>query len=83
MTHLIQVLGPGCVRCERLAKNAARAAADLGLECRVDKITDLDTITGFGILMTPGLVVDGEVRSTGAVLTVAELKGLLGDVNAI
>jgi small redox-active disulfide protein 2 len=77
MTHLIQVLGPGCVRCERLAKNAAQAASDLGLDCRVEKITDLDTITGFGILMTPGLVVDGEVRSAGAVLTVTEVKDLL------
>lgn len=79
MTHLIQVLGPGCVRCERLAKNAAQAADDLGLDCTVEKITDIETITGFGILMTPGLVIDGTVRSAGAVLTVAQVKDLMGE----
>lgn len=80
MTHLIQVLGPGCVRCERLAKNAAQAAADLGLDCTVEKVTDIEAITGFGVLMTPGLAIDGEVRSAGAVLTVAQVKGLMADV---
>lgn len=80
MTHLIQVLGPGCVRCERLAENTLRAADDLALDCHVEKVTDVETIAEFGILMTPGLVVDGTVRSAGAVLTVDQVKDLLAEV---
>ena len=79
MTHLIQVLGSGCIRCERLAQNVERVAEELGLDCRIEKVTDVEKITEFGILMTPGLVIDGEVRSAGAVLTVAQVKDLMGD----
>jgi len=71
MPHLIQVLGPGCIKCERLAKNVELVTTELGLDCRIEKITE------FGILMTPGLVIDGEVRSTGRVLTPPQLRELL------
>jgi hypothetical protein len=50
---------------------------ELGLDCRIEKITDIEKITEFGILMTPGLVIDGEVRSTGRVLTPPQLRELL------
>ena len=77
MPHLIQVLGPGCIKCERLAKNVERVAAELGLDCRIEKVTDIEKITDYGILMTPGLVIDGEVRSTGRVLTPPQLREML------
>jgi small redox-active disulfide protein 2 len=74
---LIQVLGPGCARCEALHKNALEAVRQLGVDAQVEKITDLNTILGFGIMMTPALVVNGEVKLQGKVASVAEIKELL------
>ena len=73
----IQVLGPGCARCEMLAENTKKAAAELGLDCDVSKVTDIKEITSFGVMMTPALVVDGKVLFAGKVPEVAELKNML------
>jgi len=70
----ISVLGPGCPKCELLAKNANQAVQDLGLECEVEKITDIQEIMKYGVMMTPGLVVDGQVKSVGKVLSVEKIK---------
>jgi small redox-active disulfide protein 2 len=74
---LIQVLGPGCPKCEKLKENAEAAAKSAGIEATVEKVTDINVMMGFGIMMTPGLVIDGEVKSVGKVLSPDEIKKLL------
>jgi len=73
----IQILGTGCPKCNQLAENAAAAVAQLGAEAEVVKVSDINEITRFGIMMTPGLAIDGEVKSAGKVLSVDEIKALL------
>jgi len=73
----IQVLGTGCPKCQQLAEHSRRAVEELGIECEVVKITDLKEITGFGVLMTPALAIDGQVRSSGKLLSVDEIKRLI------
>jgi small redox-active disulfide protein 2 len=73
----IHVLGPGCKSCTQLADNVAMAVAELGVECEVEKVTDFNTIMGYGVMMTPGLVVDGTVKAVGRVVPVDELKTML------
>jgi len=77
MDKLIQVMGPGCPKCEKLKANAEAAAKELGLEAQVEKVTDINVMVGFGIMATPALVVDGVVKSIGKVLSVEEVKRLL------
>lgn len=71
---LIQILGPGCPRCEQLKKNAEEAAKLAGVEAMVEKITDINQMTAFGVIMTPALVVDGEVKAAGRVLAPQEIQ---------
>ncbi len=73
----IQILGTGCPKCEKLAENVAAAAAALKLECEIVKVKDIREITAFGVMMTPGLAIDGQVKVTGKVPSVEELKILL------
>lgn len=73
----IQVLGPGCPKCQTLYERTKQAAAELGLACEIEKVSDLDRIVSFGILSTPALVVDGKVKLSGRVPTVAQLKEVL------
>ena len=74
---LVQVLGPGCAKCEKLKQNAEEAVAQSGVEATVEKITDINVITGFGVMMTPALVVDGQVKSVGKLLSAEDIKELL------
>ena len=74
---LLQVLGPGCARCTKLKENAEAAVKELGIEAAVEKITDINVITGFGVMMTPALAVDGEVKVVGKVPSTDEIKQLL------
>jgi len=73
----IQILGSGCAKCQKLAANAEIAAKDLGLEYSIEKITDFDRIAEFGIMLTPGLAVDGEVKSFGRLLSPEKIRPLL------
>lgn len=73
----VQVLGPGCSKCKVLAAHVEQAVEELGIECEVHKITDLQQIMSFGVMMTPGLVIDGKVTSIGRVVPVEEIKGML------
>ena len=73
----IQVLGPGCAKCKRLAEHAEEAAKDLGLTYEIEKVTDLKQITNFGVMMTPALLVDGIVKVVGEVPSVDEVKKLI------
>ncbi len=65
----VQILGSGCDKCEKLAANVKEAAAKLGLECEIEKVTDINEITAFGVMMTPALAIDGKVVSVGKVLS--------------
>jgi small redox-active disulfide protein 2 len=73
----IQILGPGCPNCERLANLTERVARELGIEFELEKITEITRIVQFGVMATPGLVVDGEVLVSGRVPSEAEVKKLL------
>jgi small redox-active disulfide protein 2 len=73
----IQILGPGCPKCKRLAELTARVAEELGLDYELEKITDLIRITDFGIMATPGLAIDGKLLVSGRVPSEAEIKELL------
>ena len=74
---VLQVLGPGCPKCEKLARNVEAAARELGIEHRLEKITDITKILDFGVMVTPALVVDGEVKVAGKVPGVGDLKEML------
>ncbi|UCH78541.1 MAG: TM0996/MTH895 family glutaredoxin-like protein [Candidatus Coatesbacteria bacterium] len=74
----IQILGTGCAKCDKLAANTEAAARELGLECEVEKVTDIEAIMSFDVMMTPALAVDGDVRVVGKVPSVEDLKELLG-----
>jgi small redox-active disulfide protein 2 len=74
---LIQVLGTGCAKCAKLKDNAEQAVRELGVEASVEKIEDINTITSFGVMMTPALAIDGEVKSVGKVASPEEIKALL------
>ncbi|MBD3163338.1 MAG: thioredoxin family protein [Candidatus Eisenbacteria bacterium] len=73
----IQILGTGCPKCKKLAENAEEAVRALGADHRVVKVTDLNEIARMGVMITPGLAVDGEVKSVGKVLSIEEIQGLL------
>jgi small redox-active disulfide protein 2 len=73
----IQILGTGCSKCKLLTANAERAVAELGNGAVVEKIEDVREIMKLRVLATPALVVDGQLRSTGKVLTTEAIKELL------
>ena len=77
MIKKIQILGTGCARCKKLQENAEMAANDLGLDYQLEKVTDIQKIMEFRIMHTPGLVIDGEVKSSGQVLSMEQIKRLL------
>ncbi len=73
----IKVLGPGCPKCHTLEKNTREAVNELGLDAEVSKVTDLNEIASYGVFITPGLVVDGEVKLAGKVVSKSEIKKIL------
>ena len=82
MTTKIQILGTGCPKCRQLAANAEQAATELGVEFELEKVTDINEIMNFGIMVTPGLALDGEVKGSGKLLSVEEIKNLLQEDEA-
>ena len=74
---LIQILGTGCAKCEKLKHNAEEAVTQSGVEATVEKITDINEITSFGVMMTPALAIDGEVKLVGKVPSPDEIAKLL------
>jgi len=74
----IKVLGPGCPRCDLLAASTRQAADQLGITYQLEKITDIARFADYGVMMTPGLVVDGELKVQGKVPSVDEIKRMLG-----
>ena len=73
----IQILGTGCTRCKTLTANAELAVQELGLDAAVEKVTEVQDIIKFQILMTPGLVINGQVKAAGRIPTVEEIKQML------
>ena len=82
MTIAIKILGPGCANCENLERNAREAAVMLGIDATVEKVTDRAEFARYGLLFTPGLVVDEKLVSGGRVPTAAEITTLLADSQA-
>jgi len=75
----LQILGTGCAKCTNLAAATEQAAKSLGVEYQMEKVTELQRIMSFGVMMTPALVVDGKVKVAGRVPSVEDLKRLLGE----
>ncbi len=73
----LQILGTGCAKCSNLAAATEQAAKALGLEYQMEKVTELNRIMSFGVMMTPALVVDGKVRVAGRVPSIDDLKQML------
>ena len=74
----IQVLGTGCAKCKKLAENAEAAAGKSGIEYELEKVTDINEIMKFGVMMTPALAVDGEVKVVGKVPSPEEIEEMIG-----
>ena len=73
----LQILGTGCPKCKKLAENVETAAKALGIEYEIVKVTQINDIMKFGVMMTPALAVDGEVKLVGKVASPDELRSLL------
>ncbi|MFN0151862.1 MAG: thioredoxin family protein [bacterium] len=73
----IEVLGPGCQKCEALYERTREAARELGLECTIEKVTDIEAIIRRGVLSTPALVLDDEIKAAGRVPSTGEIRRLL------
>ncbi len=74
----IMILGTGCSKCEKLEKNLEIALEELNIDANIEKVDNLAVIVSYGVMSTPGLVIDGEVKSIGKVPKVKELKKMLG-----
>jgi len=73
----IEILGTGCAKCARLYANVGQAVKDLGIEAEVIKVEDLDAIVESGVMLTPALLINGEVVTEGRVPDVNEIKSML------
>ena len=73
----LQILGTGCPKCKKLTENAEAAAKELGIDYEIEKVTNINDIMNFGVMMTPALAVDGEVKVVGKVSSVDEIKELI------
>lgn len=77
MAKRIQILGTGCPKCKTLAANADAAVKALGIEAQIEKVEKIVDIIKFGVMTTPALVVDGQVKSAGKVLSAEDIKKFL------
>lgn len=74
----IKILGPGCPNCQTLEQNAQQAVEELGLsDTNIEHVTDIADISEYGVMSTPGIVVDGEVKAAGRIPDAEEIKGWL------
>ncbi len=70
----IKILGTGCPKCKMLEENARKAAQLAGIDASIDKVTEIEKIMEYGVMMTPALVIDGAVKSVGKVMTIEQIK---------
>ena len=73
MTKEIKILGTGCPKCIKLAELTERAATELGLDYDLEKVTDINDIISYGVMLTPALVVDGDVKIAGSVPPIEQI----------
>ena len=73
----IQILGTGCQKCKKLVENAEAAVSELDGDFEIEKVTDINEIMKFGVMMTPALALDGEVKVIGKVPSVDEIKAMV------
>lgn len=73
----IEILGTGCAKCNELEMKVKQAVAQSGKFVQIEKVSDLQKIMGYGVMSTPGLVINGVVKSTGRVLSVEEILAFL------
>lgn len=73
----IKVLGTGCANCKKLESNVKAAVKELGIEATVEKVENINDIIAFGVMKTPALVIDGQVKVAGKILGVEEIKKYL------
>ncbi len=79
---LIQVLGTGCQKCKVTFEHAERAVREAGVEAMIEKVEKIQDIMAFGVLSTPALAIDGQVRLSGRVPGVEEIKGWILEESA-
>ena len=73
----IQILGTGCPKCKKLAENAEAAAKELGVDYELEKVTQINDIMKMGVMVTPALAIDGEVKVAGKVASPEDIKSML------
>jgi small redox-active disulfide protein 2 len=73
----IQILGTGCPKCNQLYKNAQQAVTESGVDADVEKITDLNDIMSFGVMVTPALAIDGQVKTSGKVPSAEDIRNMI------
>ncbi|HRX17299.1 MAG TPA: thioredoxin family protein [Spirochaetota bacterium] len=74
---VIKILGSGCPKCKQLEEETRKAVSESGTEADIQKVSDMDQIMDYGVMMTPALVIDEEVKSVGKVLKAGEIKKFL------
>ncbi len=79
----IKVLGPGCPKCGKVEERVRNSLAALGIAAEVEKVTDIRRMIGFGITATPGLVIDGQVKSTGRIPRVEEIEAWIREAHSL
>jgi len=70
----IEILGMGCPKCKMLYENAKKAVSEAGVQAEVLKVEDIDIITNYGVMMTPALVINGQVKTAGKIPSAEDIK---------
>lgn len=76
----IEILGMGCPKCKLLTANAEAALKELGVKAEIVKVTDIDKITEYGVMMTPALAINGKVKAAGKVLSADDIKKIISQI---
>ncbi len=76
----IEILGMGCPKCKKTTQNAQQAVEELGIEADIEKVEDLDKITAYGVMMTPALVIDGELKVAGKIPSKQEIINWIEEI---
>lgn len=76
--HKIEILGMGCAKCNKLEELAKKASDELGIEYELQKVKDIDKIMEYGVMITPALVIDGQVKVAGKVPSLDDIKKMIG-----
>ena len=76
----IEILGTGCPKCKKLIENVELAVKELGVAVDISKVTEINKIIDYGVMSTPGFVIDGEVKSAGKVLGKEDIKKIISEL---